>query len=239
MNRPISVAIAIMLFGVAACGENHQDHAAEGEHPATVKTIRGHYLFGHEVRALRPCGGTEDLWVIDDTGLLADLHERLAGSLSGEPRLSVIATGMSGPPPGDGFGADYPSAVTIHEVVYAALEGFGCDFDLTGFVYRAFGNEPFWSVEVKPDTMVLRQPGSPDLTWSGVTREVRGDEVVLSSKEGKASATLTIKPGPGFDSMSGAYLHHRARFETEGILFQGVALRGLAHLAGDPPDWRE
>jgi uncharacterized membrane protein len=216
-----SVLVAMMmmalLFGTSACSEGGAekestvvDTVSRGIIRGHYTIIRGHYTFGHEVRALRPCGEEEDLWVIDRTDMLPQLFRQLVGPLKGDPRISVITTGSTGPAPAEGFGAEYAGTVTIDEVVYAALEGFECDFDVTGFVYRAYGNEPFWMVEVLPGAM-------------------RGGG-------GEIPATLTIEPGPGYDNMSGSYFHHKARFDLDGEIFTGAALRGLAATGGNPSE---
>jgi uncharacterized membrane protein len=224
----VTLMMVFLLFGGAACGDADRDKGVSGETVNPSELIRGHYTFGHEVRALRPCGAEADLWVIDGSGQLRGLFGQLTGSVQGDLRIFVMATGTSGPPPADGFGADYVGAVKIGEVIYAALEGFGCDLDLAGFLFRASGNEPFWMVEVLPESMRLARPGHPDFTWSEFTMESQGEAIVLQGKGGDFSGTLTIEPGPAFDSMSGAFFSHRAHFDLDGVTFLGTALRGTA-----------
>jgi len=235
-----SVLVAMMmmalLFGTSACSEGGAEKESTEVDTVSRGIIRGHYTFGHEVRALRPCGEEEDLWVVDRTDMLSQLFRQLVGPLKGDPRISVIATGSTGPAPAEGFGAEYAGTVTIDEVVYAALEGFECDFDVTGFVYRAYGNEPFWMVEVLPGAMRLFRPDSPELIWPEVSEERKGDLVVLRGGGGEIPATLTIEPGPGYDNMSGSYFHHKSRFDLDGEIFTGAALRGLAATGGNPSE---
>ena len=217
-----------ILIGATSCGESGEDKKDIAADAAQGELIRGHYIFAHEVRALLPCGEDEDIWVIDRSGILAEQYCQLAGSLQKDVRISVIATGSRGPAPEDGFGADYPGSVTLDEVIYAALEGYGCDFDVTGFVFRAYGNEPFWMVEILPEGMRLSQPGSPEKIWPEVSAERQGDLMVFHGSGADKPATLTIEPGPGYDDMSGSYFHHRARFEWDGEIFMGAAMRGFA-----------
>lgn len=223
-----TISIILVLLCAAACGDLEAEKSESGKAGIPPDIIRGHYTFGHEVRSLRPCGDEKEIWVIDSTHLLGKLYEQLTGSIQGEPGIFVIATGSSGPPPPEGFGADYEGAVTIGEVVYAALEGFGCDFDLTGFVYRASGNEPFWMVEVLPGSMRLSRPGHPELSWPQVEIKRSGKSVILLGTGGDLPGRLTIEPGPVHDSMSGAFYSHQAQFELDGDIFKGSALRGLA-----------
>lgn len=221
--------VSVFLVVLTGCGGGEvekQDAQAPAE--PDLELIRGLYAFGHEVRALQPCGEVEDLWVIDSSGTLKAAHGALAGSMTDAPRVFVVATGRTGPAPDDGFGEDYAGSVTIKEVIYVALEGHGCDFDLTRFVYRASGNEPFWMVEVLPEGMTFSRPGYPTVTWPGVSREATTDQLVFTGSGGDQPGHLTIAPGPAYDSMSGAYHGHRADFELGGEKFAGVAMRGFA-----------
>jgi uncharacterized membrane protein len=227
--RPAIVMLlgAVLLLVLGACnGEEAEVSGDEASAGPTAGLIRGHYLFAHEVRALLPCGEAEDLWVIDRSGKLKEIHEDLVGR-QGEVRISVIATGTVGPPPPEGFGAGYPGSVTVDEVLYAAREGIGCDFDLSGFLFRAMGNEPFWMVEIQPGAMVLTRPGSPVITWPGYEVETRQDDLVFRGVGAAGEGILSIVPGPGHDAMSGAYFAFKARFKMAGETFDGLALKGF------------
>jgi len=220
--------LTVLLVGMSACtdeGGKQEVRAMAGQAP---ELIRGLYTFGHEVRALRPCGEDEALWVIDKTKMLGQLYGKLDEAGQGGVQIFVIFNGNIGPAPADGFGAEYAGSVTVEEILYAAFEGHRCDFDLAGFVYRASGNEPFWLVEVLSDRMRLIRPGFPDLVWPGLTMETTGNGVVWRGSGGEFPAALTIGPGPAYDSMSGAYFHQKASFDLDGQIFKGSAMRGLA-----------
>lgn len=221
-----------ILIGATACGERQDEQKKSAADAELGELIRGHFLFAHEVRALRPCGEEDDVWVIDPSGILAREFRNLAGTPHQDVRITVIATGTRGPAPDEGFGADYRGSVTIDEVIYAALEGFGCEFDLTGFIFRASGNEPFWLLEVLPAGMRFSQPGTPEVFWPEVSTNRQGDLWVIRGSGPDKAATLTIDPGPGHDDMSGSYFHHRARLEWDGKVFEGPAMRGRADLGG-------
>lgn len=227
---PVMVVAGLLLVLLAGCdGREVEKRTTLESKEAPPILIRGLYAFGHEVRALRPCGQDEDLWVIDPSGTLQKVHEKLVGSLEGAPRVFVVASGRTGPPPSEGFGAEYAGAVTIEEIIYVASEGFRCDFDMTRFVFRAYGNEPFWMVEVLPDQMTLSRPGQVNIIWPEVSREISGDNLVFVGSAGKnKQVRLTVLPQPGQDSMSGAYHGHTAVFELNDEELKGVALRGFA-----------
>ncbi len=224
---PFSFGSLLMLLALVSCTSG--DEPADNADPAgNLQIVRGYYVFGHEVREFRPCGEEEALWVIDGTALLKSLHRELAAGTVPYSKVFVVVAGRVEAPPDEGFGADYPGAVVVEEVLYAALEGFGCDFDWNGFLYRAQGNEPFWSLEVTPAGMRLIRPGHPDLIWAGVEEITILDAVVFrATGDGtRPDVKLYIEPAPSRDTMSGAYYGLSAWLILDGEAFAGSALRG-------------
>lgn len=241
MNPKIFVLVGLVLFvGMWSCtsgdGEDvkdldvpsdrmDQDDATGSAHDLEI--VRGHYVFGHEVRTLRPCGEDEALWVVDRTNLLKGLHGELAPGTTPYAEVFVVAAGRIGPPPGEGFGAEYPGALTVEDVIYVAFEGFGCGFDWSRFLYRAQGNEPFWMLEVLPAGMRLTRPGHPDLTWTEVNENRTGGGVIFrGTGGGNPPVELVIEEGPSRDTMSGAYHGLSARLVLDDQTYMGNALRG-------------
>lgn len=49
---------------------------------------------------------------------------------------------------------------TVEHVNYLPFEGFDCQFDWDGVLWRAAGNEPFWMAELTEDGLMIRRPGS-------------------------------------------------------------------------------
>jgi len=69
------ILLASTACCVIACGEDAEKGSSRGGQPQPEQTIlKGHAVFGHEVRTIRPCGDEEALWAIDSTQLLWDLH---------------------------------------------------------------------------------------------------------------------------------------------------------------------
>lgn len=197
--------------------------------PAGGESIRGYARFGHEVRALRPCESQDDLWAIDRSGLLWELHRELAPHREIYEELFVIVRGQLGPAPQDGFGADYAGGVIVDEVLYVAREGFGCETDWASFEQRAQGNEPSWSVVVSDGTMRLSRLGEPPRTWSGV-RELRTGEISSFAGVGEDGrpVELAIERAPCRDSMSGSYHALRATLSIGAERLEGCAVTGDA-----------
>ena len=99
--------LLLLLLPMAGCSGDAADGEADARQAPVSEIIRGEYLFSHEVRALRPCGEEEDLWVIDPTQLLAKIYGQFVEGRTGDIRIRVVAKGRIGPPPTEGFGAGY------------------------------------------------------------------------------------------------------------------------------------
>ena len=240
MNNKLLTFLGLLILGLTSCtsgdGNDHKtrdvppdkvDQAGAVEPAEDIEIVRGHYVFGHEVRSLRPCGENEALWVVDRTNLIKDLHGELAPGTVPYSEVFVAVAGRIGPPPDEGFGAEYPGALTVEEVIYVAFEGFGCDFDWSRFLYRAQGNEPFWALEVLATGMRLTRPGQPGMTWTEVS-EIRREGAVIfrGAGGGLPPVKLVIEADPSRDTMSGAYYGLSARLVLDGQTFTGHALRG-------------
>ncbi len=69
--------------------------AEPGDNP--LQTIPGFVTIGHEVRAFRPCGSEEALWVIDSTEVLRDLHREFAPGLDPYEEVFAVVGGITAP----------------------------------------------------------------------------------------------------------------------------------------------
>ena len=229
MSQSLLRRILILLLSLftVACTKDSTSQPPPSDKQGKTRTseiFRGHIVFGHEVRSFRECGSEDALWVDDQTGLLWDVHQELAPKNQPYEEVFFSLLGRSGPPPRDGFGADYSGELVVEEILYAALEGFSCDTEWTKFNFRAFGNEPYWSVEVTEQRLELRRLGEPDILL-GYPREKRvGKDAVFTVDD----VTLEVSSGPCRDSMSGAFFGYRATLRFGAEQFQGCGLKGEA-----------
>jgi putative lipoprotein len=205
---------AAALLGASACAPG----TPEGQ------IFRGLAVHGHEVRSFRPCGSEEALWAIDRQGVLWESHNELVPRREPYEEVFAVVAGRMGPAPTEGFGAEYPGRLDLDEVLYVAWEGFGCDTDWSGFDYRAYGNEPFWNVEVSPAGLRLNRLGSESRTWADV-RERALENGVRYEGDGPP-IELTLVREPCRDSMSGAYFGMSARLVLGAEELRGCALPG-------------
>jgi putative lipoprotein len=221
---------------VLACGsrESSEDCRSGGQAPATpaqpTEILSGFAVHGHEVRSFRPCGTEEPLWAVDRSGALWKAYGDLAFHNEPYEELFCIVEGRRMPAPPEGFGADYPGAIEIVEVLYMAKEGFRCNLDLARFQYRAYGNEPFWSVWITSDGITLKVLGSEDRTWEKVRVLERDAGATYVGYGPGDSIEVNIEYVPCHDTMSGAYFSSSARVITSHHDFRGCALRGTGGL---------
>ena len=218
----------LAAFGAVACGSGSDIEKTQPNDPAVEQVmLKGHAVFGHEVRSIRPCGDSEAVWAIDSTQLLWDLHAELAPGMEPYEEVFVVVRGSLGDAPPDGFGAEYPGSFVINQVLYAGGEGFGCNLDLSGFQYRLSGNEPFWTLSFTDTTAKLSRMGSQDQIWSGLQSE-RSETSVSYMGESNASGLLEVHVSqePCRDSMSGAFYGYSASVLVASEDLEGCALRG-------------
>lgn len=242
--RIIAMTIGGLL--VAGCAGGAADDRPEERSPAPATEtpaasaagplLRGHAIFGDGVHALQRCGAHEALWISAGSELL--------GEAEAEFEMFVVVETTPQPVPAEGPGAGYPGAVEIEEVLYAGLEGPGCDFEWDSFYYRARGNEPFWMLEVNgppgapPRVRSLRlvRPGEHDALLDGFVEDTGpdGKSIRIGRPGGEGDEArptpelieLVMRREPCRDSMSGAYFGLSAHFRYLGRTFTGCVLVG-------------
>jgi uncharacterized membrane protein len=135
-----------------------------------LQTYRGHLTVGVglETRTFKICGAESGVWVEDKSG---ENLWRTYRELSGYPGRPVfmVVRGDLGPAPASSFGSHYDQQLTVMAVQQASSEGPGCTEEVGNIDFIAFGNEPFWQVEISPDGIVYSRAGGAD--WSFPYRE--------------------------------------------------------------------
>jgi putative lipoprotein len=210
----VALAAAALLCA-SACGSGTPES----------RIFRGFAVHGHEVRSFRPCGSDEALWAIDPQGTLWEVHNELVPHREPYEEVFAVVVGRTGPAPTEGLGAEYPGRLDIDEVLHVAWEGFGCDTDWSAFDYRAYGNEPFWNVELSAARLRLNRLGSESRTWTDVRERTVENGVRFEGDEPPIELTLVREPCR--DSMSGAYFAMSARLVVGAEVLRGCALPGI------------
>ncbi|MEQ1579133.1 MAG: hypothetical protein ABL964_00935 [Steroidobacteraceae bacterium] len=199
---------------------------ADAESSLAIK--RGTVALTADTRVLRLCGQTEDLWLVQqDDQLLDETYAKLAGEpqapLFVELRGERIAS-----PPGTTIPPSFKQAFVIEELLYAGVptEGGGCAAAIPAYRVLARGNEPFWSVEIDSDQLLLRKPGEPAPSKYSVqeTQDAEGS-VTYRGASGDKTLGITVTNSPCSDSMSGEYFAY-----TADLVLDGRTLRGCVRV---------
>jgi uncharacterized membrane protein len=162
-----------------------------------------------------------------------DLYREFSPNAEPYEAVFAVIEASEVPAPAEGFGADYGAALIVKRVLYVAREGFGCEFDLSGFRFRAHGNEPFWNIVVSDSTILLRRLGEDDLVWALIEESqlANGSRFVGQVAESD-QASVEIMRRDCRDSMSGAYFGYSAAARIGDAVFTGCALKGHCSSAG-------
>ena len=230
----------VLLLALTACSVPTPDPSAAvprphqqggGEQTAdapdvTGQLIRGHLVWGHEERSFSECGSRRNGWVVNASGEeLIDVYK----ALTFEPYqpMFVEVSGEWGTAPVEGFGAGYPESLTIHKLIRAENEGWGCRRDLSRVQFVAAGNEPSWHLEIGDDGIVFSSvnearrrsfpPAEPSLQ-DGLLRVLSRDE--------DSAIRVTLEHRRCIDSMSGARYSIAASVELQGNSYSGCAIQG-------------
>lgn len=117
------------------------------EQPNTIKpqtfVMRGEVVLGHEAQSIQPCGSEKQYWLAIDHDkfmqaqtLISAPYQPMYGEMVGYLETSSR----------DGFDADYDARFVVEQVNLLTAENPNrCERPLQK--NRAFGNEPFWSLD--------------------------------------------------------------------------------------------
>lgn len=226
-QRLLPLALALTL-ALGACNRTEPvDNAAAPEAPvapaepvaptppAPPMRLRGQALMGKDGYGLVACGNTEQQVVAFEAGAQAALDQFLQGGAK-EFFVDGWAT----------MGDDGRARFDRIERLYT--EGPGCDEkDLSLLLYQARGNEPFWSLAVKPEGLTLERPDVPAVQLpyqpfvvTGETRRYEGDNA-------GTKVIVELAPGTCSDGMSDTVYGHNATVTIGTETLKGCAYSGL------------
>ncbi|MEE4161444.1 MAG: hypothetical protein V2I25_02990, partial [Woeseiaceae bacterium] len=189
-----------------------------------IERLFGFMTWGHENRSFKTCSGDREGWVVDTMKdvSIADLYEEFATGPYAPVFMDIEGRWFEAS--NEGFQAEFDDAVEITAVHRVEREGFGCSLDVEGLLFRAFGNEPGWRLDVRPDGATLtsmnleeRVEFSGDGRLSNQQFEFENDEYRMS---------VTYLEIPCRDSMSGSYFSHRVEMRVGDQRYLGCAVPG-------------
>lgn len=151
----------------------------------------------------------------DSSELLGDGHSVLFADLRGRMGSTKVS------------GAD--GGYELSRVYRLQPEGNGCeDPNFKRTVLRASGQEPFWSVTVSNQGMVLSSPDSEPLALPYMEEQLPEGRLNLTSEANGQRVELWIAPQRCVNDMSGAVQHLSAELRLNGKLMRGCASFGGA-----------
>ena len=234
LQNVVAAALLACASGAAAQG-NAGPAPKPGDAPAPKpgvevpagSTGRGTLVLGADQKIFKACGADREYWVNDATGGdLTQVYEKLAGG-TGKP-LFVDVRGVLEQPPKTGAGSTFPRVLRVVELRRADAAGPGCRENLRYFELRAWGDDPFWRVDVSRNGIIWSSYGAPSsvaFPYGPPRRD--GDTIryaVVREGAERHELELLMKPGRCTDSRTGAvtWLSVDARLN-------GRALRGCAY----------
>ena len=224
--RPALLALAVIAT-LAACGKKEADTAATPAAtpaaepaaatlpPPPLARFRGQAVLGKDGYGLTVCGDPQQKIVT----FTPEAQAVIDGFLAGGAKEFFL----------DGWGNEIegkPQFVSIDRVY---SEGPGCDEkDLGLALFRAKGNEPFWSIDVTPSGVVLTRPETETLTFEYQPLAKADDGTrTFKSELPDNKLELTLVPGKCSDGMSDAVYGWTATGTINGTAFKGCAYSGL------------
>jgi putative lipoprotein len=226
--RPALLALAVIAT-LAACGKKDADTAATPAAaepaaaeptavpaaPSPMARYRGQAVMGKDGWGLTVCGDPQQRIVT----FAPDAQVVLDGFVAGGAKEFFL----------DGWGREVDGKPQFANIERIYTEGPGCDEkDLGLALFRARGNEPFWSLDVTPSGVNLQRPDQALVTAEYQPLEKAANGVrhfVGDTPEGKLELTLT--PGKCSDGMSDTVYGWTAvaRFKDQDL--KGCAYSGL------------
>jgi putative lipoprotein len=192
-------------------------------------TGRGTLVLSGDQKVFKPCGADREFYVNDATGGdLAQVYERLAGG-AGKP-LFVDVRGVLEQPPKTGAAAAYPRVLRVVELRRADPGGAGCRENLRFFELRAWGDDPFWRVDVSRNGIIWSSYGAPSsLAFPyGPPRRDGGAIRYAAVRDGaeRHEIELVMKPGRCVDPRTGALTWLTVEARLDGRSLRGCAYEG-------------
>jgi len=224
----LSVAALATAFSLGACDRSGTPPAgSEGLSPSSV-VLRGYARRGDQVREFTPCDSMQAVWVVDSSQALWTPYRELAPDPADTTGLFAVVEGRVGPTaPVPGSGAGHARTLIVDRVLYVAREGYGCAAPWDRFAFRAFGNEPFWSLTILGDSVTLIRPGEEERIWHGAERTSAPDGLLVTSgNPASGGVTAHLTTAPCRDTMAGSYFGYSAVVRIDGDSLTGCALQG-------------
>ncbi|MUJ37352.1 hypothetical protein [Aliivibrio fischeri] len=118
--------------------------------------LRGTVIIGHESQSIQPCNSDQQYWVN-----LSPRQWKAGTDIQSRPYQAMYGEfiGHFEAPPKGGFSSDYPARFVVSHI-NRLVAGEGPSCAQPPQPTKAFGNEPFWNMQVKSGELVFSQMGN-------------------------------------------------------------------------------
>lgn len=227
----------VLLAGalsVAGCSREQSSAATDEQMPTlpsssetSLSLKRGLIKVEGQLRTFKPCDGTEDLWVIDQSDgsfqtvvTIAEADEAIYAETRGEP--SPI-------PDNEPMASRFSGAYVMEQVVYAGAPapGRGCEAPEPNYIVRARGNEaPVWAVEVTEAKMEWLQDKGEAITIDLPKEDDTEGAVSYEGRNDQHTLQVIIESQTCRDPTTEEFFAYSARAVLDGKEFRGCARVG-------------
>jgi putative lipoprotein len=218
---PLSSLLVVLVIILTAVGCGNRDAVSDG----SKHTFRGHLSIIDGTLSFTPCGMDELLQLSGRTAVLKDLYESLVPEPGGE--LYAVLKGRREAIPIEATGEPYDGRLAVTRASFVARESMECEEDLQGVLYRAQGNEPFWTLTIANEEIVFSELGRPGhRVFPLESPRMEGRTIEFRSTVGEHEILGVIEDTGCRDEMSGSFFSHRAEVSLDGTVYRGCAREG-------------
>lgn len=208
----------------SATGDEAPEDGTAPADPGLAGTMmRGTVNAAGEGMTFTPCNSQIMLQLLDDdAGTLSSLFAEAEVASEGLYVQMLATAGEDG--------------LSLSRLLRASpvMETMGCNEDLSGLLYLARGNEPFWGVEVRSSGVIaLLRPSQTEAAVDELLFDISDSDIEedsalfrASGRDGNPGIEVSLVPGPCRDSMSGDWFAMKAVVSFDGSELHGCAWPG-------------
>jgi uncharacterized membrane protein len=229
-------ALAGVLAVSAGCSRERTTQIVAGEPapslPSSSETglslKRGILTVDGETGTFKPCGGDQDLWIVDQSD---GSYREVLASADPNDAMYVEARGERGPiPEKEPAASAYPGAFFMEQILYAGAPApsRGCEASAPGYIVRARGNEPplSWTAEVNEQKMEWMQDKGEAITFDAPRELDTEGAVRYEGRNDRHTLQLVIESQSCRDPTSEEFFAYSARAMLDDKEFKGCARVG-------------
>lgn len=217
------LALSALLF-LSGCSQHNaanpskdssqKNHLNETKTPHTFM-LRGTVIIGHESQSIQPCGSDQQYWIN-----LSPAQWQAGSDIQSSPYQPMYGEliGHFEAPPKGGFANDYPARFVVSQInTLVAGEGASCQRKIQPT--KAFGNEPFWNIQVDNGELVFSEMGKQKQGQAIVEQQFDVNKRVYQSRD----FSLTMTKGICRDTMVESIYGWNSEVNINGKKYQGCA----------------